>query len=134
MKAPQVPVSWGELIDKITILEIKRVRLKNEAARANISKELELLQAKVHPDISTRADIRGLKARLVNVNEALWGIEDLIRGKELRLEFDNDFIELARSVYKRNDERSAIKREINRLLDSEIVEEKSHQEYQQGHP
>jgi len=128
MKAPEVPVSWGELIDKITILEIKRARVKNEIARANVSKELMLLQAKVHPDISKRADIHVLKTKLAEVNEALWEIEDLIRAKEMRIEFDTDFIELARSVYKRNDERFAIKREINILLDSEIVEEKSYKD------
>jgi Family of unknown function (DUF6165) len=128
MKAPEVPVSWGELIDKITILEIKRARVKNEIARANVSKELMLLQAKVHPDISKRADIHVLKTKLAEVNEALWEIEDLIRTKEMRIEFDTDFIELARSVYKRNDERFAIKREINILLDSEIVEEKSYKD------
>src|SRR5262245_61382795 len=129
MKAPEVPVSWGELIDKITILEIKRARVKNEVARANVAKELMLLQAKVHPEVSKRADIHVLKARLSDVNEALWEIEDLIRAKEMLVEFDSDFIELARSVYKRNDERSAIKREINVLLDSDILEEKSYQEY-----
>jgi len=128
MKAPEVPVSWGELIDKITILEIKRARVRNEIARANVSKELMLLQAKVHSDISKRADIHVLKTKLAEVNEALWEIEDLIRAKEMRIEFDSDFIELARSVYKRNDERFAIKREINILLDSEIVEEKSYKD------
>ncbi|MFL5049539.1 MAG: DUF6165 family protein [Xanthobacteraceae bacterium] len=126
MKAPEIAVSWGELIDKITILEIKRARLKNESGRANVGKELELLQAKVHPDISKRIDVDVLKTRLAEVNEALWEIEDLIRAKEMSNEFDDDFIELARSVYKRNDERAAIKREINSLLDSEIVEEKSY--------
>jgi Family of unknown function (DUF6165) len=126
MKAPEIAVSWGELIDKITILEIKRARLKNEIGRANVVKELELLQAKVHPDISKRIDVDVLKMRLAEVNEALWEIEDLIRAKEMSNEFDEDFIELARSVYKRNDERAAIKREINSLLDSEIVEEKSY--------
>jgi hypothetical protein len=126
MKAPQVPVSWGELMDKITILEIKSTRLSSDAARANVRKELELLQAKVDPNLEQRAAICDLKARLTAVNEALWEIEDLIREKEKRAEFDGDFVAIARSVYKRNDERAAVKREINRLLDSDIVEEKSY--------
>ena len=126
MKAPQVPVSWGELIDKITILEIKSTRLSSDAARANVRKELELLRAKVDPNLAQRAALGHLKARLTEVNEALWEIEDLIREKENRAEFDGDFVAMARSVYKRNDERAAVKREINRLLDSDIVEEKSY--------
>jgi Family of unknown function (DUF6165) len=118
-------VSWGELIDKITILEIKRARLTDETARSNVAQELKLHQAKMHPEVSKRPEVRSLKARLADVNEALWEIEDLIREKEMRSEFDGDFIELARSVYTRNDERSAIKREINLLLGSEYQKGRS---------
>jgi uncharacterized protein DUF6165 len=126
MKAPQVPVSWGELIDKISILAIKSTRLSNDAARANVRKELELLQAKVGPNLGQRAVLGDLEARLTAVNEALWDVEDQIREKEKRAEFDGDFVAMARSVYRRNDERAAIKREINLLLESDIVEEKSY--------
>lgn len=128
MKAPQVPVSWGELIDKITILEIKSGRLKNRAALENVGKELRLLasyaDSPLHP-----AEVPVLKKRLSQVNEALWDIEDKIRAKEARQEFDAEFIELARSVYKINDERAAIKRQINTTLSSDIVEEKSYHPY-----
>ena len=129
MKTPEVPVSWGELIDKITILEIKAARLKNAAALANVNKELKLLAAQADAALKTSAELPALKQRLTKVNEALWEIEDKIREKEAGQEFDAGFVALARSVYQNNDERAAIKRQINTLLASELVEEKSYQRY-----
>ena len=128
MKTPEVPVSWGELIDKITILEIKAARLKNPPAVANVKKELALLAAKAGAAPAS-GEMTKLKAGLTKVNEALWEIEDKIREKEARQEFDPEFVELARSVYKRNDERAAIKRQINTLLSSDLMEEKSYPSY-----
>src|SRR6476620_5870510 len=129
MKAPEVLLSWGELIDKITILEIKSGRLKNPAALANVNKELKLLAVQADIAMHSVAEIPILKERLSQVNQALWDIEDEIRAKEARQEFDAEFIKLARSVYQRNDERAAIKRQINTALSSDLVEEKSHPPY-----
>jgi hypothetical protein len=129
MSAPEVPVSWGELIDKVTILEIKAVRLSSPSALANVNKELALLAAKASVALRLSGDLTVLKDRLSKVNEALWEIEDTIREKEARQEFDAEFIELARSVYKRNDERATIKRQINTALRSDLIEEKSYRSY-----
>ena len=126
---PYLPVSWGEVIDKITILEIKRSKLVNEKALTNVTNELSLLSAAANPDLQRNAQLSQLKDRLAAVNEALWEIEDNIREKEARQEFDSQFIELARSVYKQNDERAAIKREINMAMASELLEEKSYSKY-----
>jgi predicted nucleic acid-binding Zn-ribbon protein len=123
MKTPSVPMSWGELIDKITILEIKSERLTSAEALSNVRHELALLAATA---IAVDDRIAALKAQLRAINETLWKIEDDIRGKEARQEFDAGFIELARNVYKTNDERGRIKREINTALASELVEEKSY--------
>jgi hypothetical protein len=129
MSLIQVPVSHGELIDKITILEIKSRRIADPAKLANVRNELELLNATWANDAAARTDIGDERARLLAVNEALWEIEDRIRLKERAQAFDAAFIELARSVYVRNDERAAIKREINLKLGSQLVEEKSYQDY-----
>jgi hypothetical protein len=129
MKAPDVLVSWGELIDKVTILEIKVVRLKSPSALANANNELKLLAAKAEMALESSGEVPALKDCLSEVNKALWDIEDKIREKEARQEFDAEFIELARSVYKRNDERAAIKRQINTMLSSDLVEEKSYRHY-----
>ena len=129
MNAPHIPVSWGELIDKITILEIKCARLQSTAALQNVRKELDLLTSKISDDLGAREDIRRLKNNLLEVNNALWGIEDRIREKEARKEFDDVFIELARAVYKNNDKRARIKREINIMLASELIEEKGYSSY-----
>jgi uncharacterized protein DUF6165 len=119
---PWAPISWGELIDKITILEIKSVEIVDEAARANVIKELILLQ-----NVAVGHDwISDLKSDLKAVNAELWKIEDAIREKERKNEFDEEFIALARSVYKRNDERGRIKRKISTVLASDIIEEKSY--------
>ena len=123
----QVPISVGELVDKITILRIKQQHLSAQAL-ANVQRELELLEqvlaasgiAPAAPDVEALAE----------VNSALWDIEDRIRDHERRGSFDETFIVLARSVYLRNDERAAIKRRINHASGSLLVEEKAYQPYQ----
>jgi len=129
MSTIRVPVSYGELIDKITILEIKSERIGDAAKRANVGVELDLLNATWGGDSASHTDIADQCAKLRAVNEALWEIEDRIRFKEKSNAFDAEFIELARSVYIRNDERAAIKRAINEKLGSTLVEEKSYQDY-----
>jgi len=132
MSLIQVPVSYGELIDKITILEIKSKQMTDPAKLANVRNELDQLNATwaAHPAAAT--DIADERARLLAVNETLWDIEDRIRLKEKAQAFDQEFIELARAVYFRNDERAAVKREINLKLGSQLVEEKSYQDYKAG--
>jgi len=124
----EVPVSWGELIDKITILEIKSERMEDEAKRANVGRELDLLRAR----LGTRgalAEVERLARALRDVNAALWDIEDDIRAHENAGDFGGRFIELARSVYITNDKRADLKRELNMVLGSELIEEKSYQAY-----
>lgn len=125
---PLVPTSWGEVIDKITILEIKAARLPTETARANAAEELKLLSDIAAP-VLAKAEIAGLVARLMGLNEALWEIEDSIREHERAANFDAAFVALARAVYHRNDERGAIKRELNLALGSALIEEKSYRPY-----
>lgn len=129
MSLIQTPVSYGELIDKITILEIKSRRIADEAKLANVRNELNLLTATWQNDSASQTDIGSERAQLLAVNELLWDIEDKIRLKERAQEFDREFIELARAVYFRNDERAAFKRQINLKLGSQLVEEKSYQDY-----
>ena len=129
MSLIQTPVSYGELIDKITILEIKSRRMTDEAKLANVRNELDLLNATWANDAASQTDVSDERARLLAVNELLWDIEDRIRLKERAQAFDQEFIELARAVYFRNDERAAFKREINLKLGSQLVEEKSYQDY-----
>jgi hypothetical protein len=131
MSLIQVPVSFGELIDKITILEIKARLISDASKLANVHNELNLLNATWANHHASQTDIAKERARLLAVNEALWDIEDRIRLKEKAQEFDKEFIELARSVYIQNDERAAVKREINVKLGSQLVEEKSYQDYRQ---
>ena len=131
MSLIQTPVSYGELIDKITILRIKLQEIKDEAKLANVRNELDLLNATWANDAASQTDIGDERARLLAVNELLWDIEDRIRLKERAQAFDQEFIELARAVYFRNDERAAFKREINLKLGSQLVEEKSYQDYRQ---
>lgn len=126
---PHVPVSWGELIDKITILEIKAARLTSAAALQNVRRELDQLTEKTLALGDMAKEVAPLKADLTRVNEALWEIEDKIRDKEAAKAFDAEFIELARSVYITNDKRAALKRQINQLLASELVEEKGYAAY-----
>jgi hypothetical protein len=125
MTSPHVPVSWGELLDKIAILEIKEERITNAAARANVRRELGLLRDIAAPALSDPA-ASGLLATLRRINERLWDIEDDIRDKEAASDFGPAFIALARAVYKTNDTRAALKKELNLLLRSELVEEKSY--------
>jgi len=129
MSLIQVPVSYGELIDKITILEIKSRQITDAAKLANVRTELDLLNATWANHTASQTDISDERARLLAVNEALWDIEDRIRLKEKAQAFDAEFIELARAVYFENDTRAAVKREINLKLGSQLVEEKSYQDY-----
>ena len=129
MSLIQTPVSHGELIDKITILEIKSRRIHDDAKLANVRNELDLLNATWGNCDAARIDISAERAQLAAVNELLWDIEDRIRVKERAQAFDQEFIDLARAVYFRNDERAAFKRAINLKLGSELVEEKSYQDY-----
>ena len=127
-----VPVSFGELLDKISILQIKSERIRDEAKLANVRHELSALERSwmAHPAAS--GEILRLRADLKAVNERLWVIEDDIRIKERAQAFDTDFVRLARSVYFENDERARIKRDINLALGSAYVEEKSYQDYRAG--
>lgn len=122
---PSVPVSWGELIDKITILEIKRDRIADARARANVLRELGLL-SRIAARTGGVGGLAPLVFRLKAVNRDLWEIEDAIREEEHAGSFGARFVRLARSVYRQNDKRAAIKREINRLLGSALIEEKSY--------
>jgi uncharacterized protein YukE len=129
MENIQVPVSPGEVLDKITILEIKSERMGDPEKVANVRAELSLLQKTWNGAIKDTDVIRDLHAQLKEINETLWEIEDDIRDKERVKEFDERFIELARAVYFTNDRRSKVKKELNLHLGSEIVEEKSYQDY-----
>ena len=129
MSLISAPVSFGELIDKITILEIKSERMTDAAKLSNVRNELELLSALWQRDPASGTDISAERAELKRINETLWEIEDEIRLKERDQAFDQRFIELARAVYHTNDERAAVKRAINLKLGSRLVEEKSDQDY-----
>lgn len=129
MSQISVPISYGELIDKITILEIKSERMRDAAKLANVRTELDLLVETWTANPASSRDIAVERDALKRVNEALWDIEDEIRLKEKAKAFDAGFIELARSVYIRNDERARVKRAINEKLGSTLVEEKSYQDY-----
>tara|TARA_B100000401_G_C52647209_1_gene643629 strand:+ start:51 stop:458 length:408 start_codon:yes stop_codon:yes gene_type:complete len=122
----EIPVSIGELIDKITILEIKQIHMTG-IKKKNVDKELKLLKSLIQ-DKNLEIDTN-LMNNLKEVNKNLWQIEDSIRIKEKNQEFDKEFIELARSVYKENDKRASIKKEINLQYHSELVEEKSYNKY-----
>ena len=126
---PSVPISWGELADKITILEIKTKQLSSNSGRENVARELERLAAIWDPVERDCREVTPLKESLKRVNETLWQIEDDIREKEAQKCFDDDFVALARAVYHTNDERSRLKRQINELLKSEIIEEKQYSVY-----
>ena len=125
-KIINVPISVGELIDKITILEIKKDKLKNLKLK-NILKELSFLRAVLEKNNILIPD--EIYFQLKSINLKLWDIEDKIRIKEKNKEFDNEFIELARSVYLNNDRRSETKKELNIIFNSEIIEEKSYEKY-----
>ena len=123
---PHVPLSWGELIDKITILQIKRGKMSGDAG-GRVAQELTLLEAIAGPVLDE--ETRALAARLKELNTALWEIEDAIRAKEAAKSFDEEFIKLARAVYHTNDERGQVKRAINLHLKSELMEEKAYHAY-----
>jgi len=124
-----IPISWGELIDKITILEIKMDRIHDVNKRENVNKELHALSSVFDQDCSEPELIVDLKAELLSVNEKLWEIEDDIRKCEKAKDFSQQFIDLARAVYINNDQRAALKRDINTVLKSELFEEKSYEDY-----
>jgi hypothetical protein len=124
-----VPVSPGELLDKITILRIKSARMADAAQLANVRRELARLEASRLAALPATEDVAGEEAALQRVNTELWDIEDRIREHEAQRRFDAAFIELARAVYRRNDERAALKRAINLKLDSALIEEKSYRPY-----
>jgi len=127
--ALQVPVSVGEFLDKITILEIKSERIHDAEKLQNVRKELDLLRGIWTASPLSRTDVSVPLEKLKSVNEILWDIEDQIRRHEAAQTFDDEFVRLARSVYEHNDQRAAIKRELNRLLGSDLVEEKSYPDY-----
>ena len=124
-----IPVSWGELIDKITILEIKLGEIREDAALSNVRREYEALTAVLSESATASPSLETLKSDLLAINRELWVIEDDIRDCERKSDFGPEFIRLARAVYHTNDRRAAVKRKINILLDSDLVEEKSYQEY-----
>ena len=124
-----VPVSFGELLDKIAILQIKSERMTDQAKLANVRNELSALERTWMGHPAAGGDIARLRADLKSVNERLWVIEDDIRIKEKAQAFDAEFIELARSVYIENDQRARIKKDINLALGSAYIEEKSYEDY-----
>jgi predicted nucleic acid-binding Zn-ribbon protein len=126
----QVPVSVGELLDKLTILAIKLERIDDPAKLANIAREHAALEAVVQAEgLRAPEGVRALEQELRAVNEQLWRIEDEIRGHEHQQRFDDAFIALARAVYRTNDQRAALKRRLNAITGSELVEEKSYAAY-----
>ena len=129
MKTPLIPISWGDLFDKITILQIKLENLQNQNALKNVKIEYDELFKIYENNFRADANAKRLLADLKTINKRLWNIEDDIRDKERHKTFDEEFIELARSVYITNDERSRIKRNINENFGSQIIEEKSYSDY-----
>ena len=128
VSTPYVPVSWGELVDKISILEIKEVKIESEKSKQNIRKELQYLLETALLNTMPEAILK-LKTELYDTNLRLWTVEDKIREKDLHGEFDEIFIELARSVYRLNDVRAKLKKSINLILQSELIEEKSYKDF-----
>ena len=124
-----VEISVGELIDKIAILEIKLDNIRDEAKRANVAREYAVLTEALRRDLAPDPALTDLRRRLRGVNAELWRIEDEIRAHEREGKFDAGFVALARSVYRANDLRAELKRQINLLTHSEIVEEKSYTAY-----
>lgn len=129
LPSPQASISWGEFIDKLTILEIKSAKITEQKALTHVLTELSQLFAAADVRWKSNAALLGFKAELRTVNEALWEIEDDIREKEAKKVFDDAFIQLARSVYQNNDKRAAIKKAINILMHSDIAEEKLYKTY-----
>ncbi len=125
----QVPVSWGEMLDKITILEIKSEQIKDAGKLMNIRRELEELCRTRDELIVMPDEVKAMVAELKHINQKLWVVEDDLRDCERKKDFGARFVELARAVYYTNDERAAVKREINDALGSALVEEKSYAAY-----
>ena len=125
-----IPISPGELLDKITILQIKTERIADPVKVANVKTELDMLSKVWSEAVEVDAEITALTTELKSVNQALWEIEDDIRDEERSRRFGERFIELARAVYVTNDERANAKKKVNLHLNSTIVEEKSYQDYQ----
>ena len=124
-----IPVSVGEFLDKISILEIKADRITALEKRENVLRELDLLRKVRQRSVPNSGALNRLYNSLKTVNTELWEIEDALRDFEHQKAFGEIFIETARSVYRTNDQRSALKQQINQLLGSEIVEEKSYSDY-----
>ena len=129
MSEIQIPISPGELLDKITILQIKTERISDPAKVANVKTELDMLDQVWQKSVQSDETINALTSELKSVNEALWEIEDDIRDEERNKRFGDRFIELARAVYVTNDQRADAKKRVNLHLNSTIVEEKSYQDY-----
>ena len=125
----RIEVAPGEIIDKLTILEIKRERIADEAKRKNVSYEWDVLTRDLTAAVPATPELDALRAKLKEINLKLWVIEDDIRDCERAKDFGPTFVELARAVYFTNDERAAVKRQINELLNSAIIEEKSYAAY-----
>ena len=130
----KIPVSFGELVDKLTILELKVLYIKDNSKSAHVEHELKLLK-KLYKESYDKGDlpiknhIHKLKGKLYKINSDIWKLEDNIRKKEKLQEFDGHFIFYARNIYKVNDKRAHLKRQLNNLVNSEIIEEKFYQEY-----
>ena len=124
-----IPISPGELLDKITILQIKSERISDATKVANVRTELGMLEQVWSDTVEDDEQIRALSSELKSINEALWEIEDDVRDEERNQRFGERFIELARAVYVTNDERANAKKKVNLHLNSSIVEEKSYQDY-----
>ncbi len=129
MKTPLIPISWGELFDKLTILQIKLDNLRDKKALKNVKIEHDQLQLIYNNNFLENQNAKLFLTDLKEINKKLWNIEDKIRDKERNKVFDKEFIELARNVYITNDKRSSIKRNINKIFRSEIIEEKSYEDY-----
>ncbi|HSK41979.1 MAG TPA: DUF6165 family protein [Arenibaculum sp.] len=127
--AIKIDVAPGELIDKLTILEIKKANIEDPAKLRNVAHEYDVLTRTLEAEVEETADLLELRSQLKAINETLWRIEDDIRDHERNRDFGAGFIELARAVYHTNDKRAAVKRRINELLDSDIIEEKSYAAY-----
>jgi hypothetical protein len=129
MQSLLAPISWGELIDKITILQIKSENLISEEAILNVQTEHSQLEAIYSRNLPINIEFKKFEEALLKINRQLWDIEDQIRDKERYKVFDDEFIQLARDVYITNDQRSRIKRQINEVFGSELIEEKSYSNY-----
>jgi hypothetical protein len=125
-----VEVSWGELIDKVTILQIKSARIADPAKLANVRRELEAIAQARSQALAQAPDVLTLETELRGVNEVLWDNEDRLRDFERARDYGPGFVECARAAYRTNDRRSVVKRQINELLGSALVEEKSYAKYE----